>query len=57
MCLRSHVAAWWGSSPLLELSTGTGMPESNLCPHAACQEQLATLSYVMLSCPVSKAVW
>ncbi len=34
-----------------------GTPESHLCPHAACQEQLATLSHVMLSCPVSQAVW
>jgi hypothetical protein len=35
----------------------SGTPESHLCPHAACQEQLATLSHVMLSCPISQAVW
>ena len=31
-----------------------GTPESHLCPHAACQDQLASLSHVMLSCPVSQ---
>ena len=39
------------------LGERTCTPESHLCPHAACQEQLATLSHVMLSCPVSRAVW
>ena len=34
-----------------------GTPESHLCPHAACQDQLATLSHVLLSCPVPQAVW
>jgi len=34
-----------------------GTPESHLCPHAVCQDQLATLSHVMLGCPVSLAVW
>ena len=34
-----------------------GMPASHLCPHAACQERLATVSHVMLSCPISQAVW
>ena len=34
-----------------------GTPDSHLCPHAHCQGQLATLSPVMLSCPVSHAVW
>jgi hypothetical protein len=34
-----------------------GTAESHLCPHAACQMQLATLSHVILSCSVSQAVW
>ena len=34
-----------------------GTPESHRCPHAACEAQLATLSHVMLSCPVAQAVW
>ena len=34
-----------------------GTPESHLCPHAACQDQLASLRHVMLSCPVSQRVW
>jgi len=34
-----------------------GTPESHLLPHAVCQDQLATLSHVMLGCPVSLAVW
>ena len=34
--------------------TSTGARQSHT---SACQEQLATLSHVMLSCPVSQAVW
>ena len=36
---------------------GRGTPESHLYPHHGCDAQLATLSHVMLTCPVSQAVW
>ena len=36
---------------------GRGTPESHACPHHGCVGQLASLSHVMLACPVSKAVW
>ena len=36
---------------------GRGTPESHACPHHGCVGQLASLSHVMLTCPVSQAVW
>ena len=36
---------------------GRGTPESHACPHHGCLGQLASLSHVMLTCPVSQAVW
>ena len=36
---------------------GRGTPESRACPHHGCVGQLASLSHVMLTCPVSQAVW
>ena len=36
---------------------GRGTPESHACPHHGCVGQLASLSHVMLACPVSQAVW
>ena len=36
---------------------GRGTPESHACPHHGCTDQLASLSHVMLTCPVSHSVW
>lgn len=34
-----------------------GSAASHLCPHGTCQQQLATLSHVFISCPIAAPVW